>query len=166
VEIWTIESSPRKQSALAWVIIVAGLVLAYGFRDFDSGGFTNSLAGFLLGVLLLAVGIPAAVMGGKQQISVDPGLRRILVEDTRRWGKKSRSIPFDEIAGVRVDRLGNRSDGSVSYYVALKLSTGKTYPLFFPAYYDGRWNRSVAEERCRRIEEYLGRSNPPPGPGI
>jgi hypothetical protein len=157
MEAWSIASNPRKQSVLTWAIIAVGLILAYGFRDFDSSGFTNSLAGFLLGLLLVAVGILAVIMGGPQLITVDPAGRRVVVEDMRRWGKKVRVIPFEDIGEVRVAQMGNRSDGSVSYYVSLHLRTGKNYPLFYPAYYDGRWDRSVAEERCSRLEAYLGR---------
>jgi hypothetical protein len=153
---WQIESNPQKQRALTWAIVVVGLMLAFGFRDFDTSAFTNSLAGFLLGVLLLVIGIPGVFMIAKQEITVDPKARRILIEDTSRFRKKSRAISFHEIAEVDVSSLGNRSEGSVSYYVTLKLRSGESYPLFFPAYYDGRWDRSVAESRRRRIEEYLG----------
>ena len=156
MEAWKIESNPLKQTVVNWAVIAAGVILVYGFRDFDSSGFTNSLAGFLLGVLLLIVGIPALIMIARQTITVDPVARQILIEDESRWGKKVRSIAFHEIAEASVSRLGSRSDGSVSYYVTLRLVSGETYPLFFPAYYDGRWDRSVAEDRCRRLEGYLG----------
>jgi hypothetical protein len=142
---------------LSWAIIVVGLILMYGFRNFDGSGFTNSLAGFLLGVLLLVIGVPAILMVGKQTITVDPNARQITVEDNSRFGVKQKIIPFNEIVDLRVSRLGNRTEGSVSYYVSLKLTSGKNYPLFFPAYYDGRWDRSVAESRCSRLADYLGR---------
>lgn len=155
MDTWKIESNPAKQTVLTWAIVAAGLILAYGFRDFDSSGFTNSLAGFLLGILLLLIGVPGIFMAGKETITVDPKARRILIDGTSRFGKKSRSISFSEIVEVFVSELGARSDGSVSYYVTLRLRSGESYPLFFPAYYDGRWDRSVAEDRCRRLEEYL-----------
>ncbi len=154
---WKIESNSVKQSAFTWAIVVVGLVLMYGFRDFDGSGFTDSLAGFLLGVLLLIVGVPGILMVGKETISVDPNARQISIEHASRFGKKNRIIPFNDIIDVHVSSLGNRSEGSVSYYVTLKLSSGKNFPLFFPAYYDGRWDRSIAEGRCSRLEEYLGR---------
>jgi hypothetical protein len=155
MDAWTIESNPAKQTALAWAIVVVGLILAYGFREFDGSGFTNSLAGFLLGILLLIIGVPGIFMVGKQTITVDHEACRIMIEDTSRFGRKNRIIPFNEIVDLFVSELGARSDGSVSYYVTLKLTSGKNYPLFFPSYYDGRWERSVAESRCRRLEEYL-----------
>jgi len=163
MDTWTIESNPAKQTVLTWAVVVVGLILVYGFRDFDSSGFTNSMAGFLLGVLLLVVGLPGIFMTGKQTITVDPQARRILIEDTSHFGKKTRSISFREIVDISVSSLGNRSDGSVSYYVTLKLASGENHPLFFPSYYDGRWDRSVAESRCRRLAMYLGRIPTDPG---
>lgn len=157
MDMWKIESNPVKQTMLAWATAVVGLMLAFGFRNFDSSGLTNSLAGFLLGILLLLVGIPGIFMVGKQSITVDPKACRIMIEDTSRFGKKSRIIPFNEIVEVHVSSLGNRSEGSVSYYVTLRLESGKSFPLFFPSYYDGRWDRSVAENRCSRLQEYLKR---------
>lgn len=157
MDTWRIESNPAKQTVLTWAIVVAGLALAYGFRNFDSSGFTNSLAGFLLGILLLIIGVPSILMVGKQTITVDPEARQITIEDASRFGTKSRIIAFNEIDDLHVSRLGNRSEGSVNYYVTLKLKSGKNQPLFFPSYYDGRWDRSVAESRCRRLQEFLGK---------
>lgn len=97
MDTWKITSNPVKQTILTWAIVAAGLILAYGFRDFDSSGLSNSLAGFLLGVLLLIIGIPGLFMIGKQEITVDPKARRILIEDTSRFGKKSRAILFEEV---------------------------------------------------------------------
>lgn len=157
MDTWKTESNPAKQTMLTWAIIVVGLILAYSFRDFDASEFTNSLAGFLLGILLLLIGLPGTFMVGKETTTVDRKGRRILIDSTSRFGKKSRSISFNEIVEVFVSELGATSDGSVSYYVTLRLVSGETCPLFFPAYYDGRWDRSVAEDRCRRLEEYLGK---------
>jgi len=155
MDTWKIESNPGKQTLLTWAIVVVGLILVYGFRDFDGSGFTNSLAGFLLGILLLVIGVPGLFKVGKQSITVDPKACQIIVEDSSRFGAKKRIIPFSEITDLCVSSLGNRSEGSISYYVAVKLTSGKDYPLFFPSYYDGRWDESVAESRCRRLEEYL-----------
>jgi len=155
MEAWKIESNPGKQTALGWIIMVVGLILALGFRDFDSSGLTNSLAGFLLGLLLLLIGFAGLLMGGKRSVIVDPQARRILIEDVNRFGQKSRSISFDEIDKVYVGRLGNREGGSISYDVVLKLKMGKHVSLFRPAYFEGTWNRSVMESRCHRLEEYL-----------
>jgi len=155
MEPWKIESSPGKQTALGWIILLVGLILAIGFRNFDSSGLTNSLAGFLLGLLLLLVGMTALVMGGKRTVTVDPQAHRILIEDANRFGQKNRMISFDDVERVYVGSLGNREGGSISYDVVVKLKRGENVSLFRPAYFEGTWNRSVMENRCRRLEEYI-----------
>jgi hypothetical protein len=155
MEPWKIESSPGRQAALAWVILSVGLILAIGFRDFDTSGLTNSLAGFLLGLLLTLIGIGTLVLGGKRTVIVDPAARNISIEDVNRFGEKRRSVSFDEIDHVYVGRLGNREGGSISYDVVLKLKAGENVSLFRPAYFEGTWNRSVMESRCRRLDELL-----------
>ncbi|MDD8017575.1 MAG: hypothetical protein PHP42_04320 [Bacteroidota bacterium] len=155
MDTWKVESNPAKQMIFTCGIVVVGLVLAYGFRHFDRSGFTNSLAGFLLGILLLVIGVPGLFMIRRESITVDSTTRRITIEKTNRFGKKDKIILFSEIADVSVTQLGNSSDGSPNFHVTLSLRSGKNFPLFFPAYYDGRWDRSVAEDRCRRLEKYL-----------
>ena len=157
MEFWKTESNPQKQTAFAIVVIVAGCILAYGFRHYTVS--SNALAGFLLGILLLVVGISALLTGGKESITIDPSRHVILIENENLFGRKNRLIPFNEIAGARVSEFGKRSNYTVTYYITLRLTTGENYPLFYPAYYDGRWNPSVAEERLRRFETYLSEHN-------
>ena len=155
MDTWKIESSPGKQVILGWIVLVVGLTLAIGFRDFDSSGLTNSLAGFLLGLLLLLIGTVTLFLGGKRIVCVDPEARRILIEDASRFGRKKRSIAFDEVGEVYVDSLGDKEGGSISYDVVLKLKKGETVSLFRPADVEGTWEKSVMEDRCRRLEEYI-----------
>ena len=157
MESWKIESSPGKQAAHGWIILLVGMILTVGFRNFDGSGLTNSLAGFLLGLLLLLVGIAALVIGGKRTVTVEPEARRILIEDVNRFGQKSRLISFDEVERVYVGSLGNREGGSISYDVLLKLKIGENVSLFRPACFNGTWSRSVMEDRCRRLQEYIQR---------
>jgi len=155
MDIWKIESNPVKQTILTWAIVIVGLILAYGFRNYDGSYLSNSLSGFLLGILLLLVGVPGVFMIVKQTITIDRNSRQIVIEDVSRFKQKNQIIYFDEIDEVYVSRLGNRSEGSISYYVTLKLKSGNNYPLFFPAYYDRRWNKSIAESRCNQLKEFL-----------
>ena len=155
MDTWKIESSPGKQVALAWIIVFVGLILLIGFRNFDSSGLTNSFAGFLLGLLLLLIGIATLLMGGKRTISVDPQAHSILIKDASRFGQKERSIAFDEVGGAYVDSLGDKEGGSISYDVVLELKMGESVSLFRPAYFEGTLDRSVMESRCRRLEEYI-----------
>jgi hypothetical protein len=85
---WTIQSNPVKQAVLTVIIIILGVLLMYGFRNFDSTGFTNSLAGFLLGVLLLVIGFPDLVTIGKETITVLPKERKILIVNKNLFRKK------------------------------------------------------------------------------
>jgi hypothetical protein len=155
MELRKIESSPGKQVALACIIVLTGSILAIGFRNFDGSGLTNSLAGFLLGLLLLAIGIGTLVFGGKRTVTVDPQARHILIEDVNHFSQKNRLIAFDQVDSVYVRSLGNREGGSISHDVILKLKVGGNVSLFRPAYFEGTWNRSVMEDRCRRLEEYI-----------
>ncbi len=95
MELWTSKSNPAKQVALSVACSVVGLVLAIGFRHFSGSG-TNAMAEFLLGVLLLIIGVAVFMASGKQTIVIDAKARRISVEDSNRFGTKKRSIPFSD----------------------------------------------------------------------
>jgi hypothetical protein len=156
---WRIESNPVKQAILTAVVLVVGIVLVYGFRNFDDSGFTNSLAGFLLGVLLLLISIPALIFMGTQAITVDPKVRCIFIEDVNRFRVKQRRIAFSDILDVFVGTAGKRSNGMRNYYIVLRLKSGKTQRLFADSFYDGRFSRSVTESRCQRLQQLLESSN-------
>ena len=154
LQAWRTESSGGTQLAAAIAMVVIGLILAYGFRHFEGPGLTESRAGFLLGVLLLAIGAGAMLFAGKQAIVVDPVTKRILIEQAGRFGAKVRSIPFREVAELHVGQFGHRNNGSITYHVAARLKTGEEIALFF-GFYEGRHDRSVAESRCTRLRTYL-----------
>ena len=156
MDVWKFESNAGKQTALALVCIAAGAILTYGFRHFDGPGMTNSLAGFLCGLLLLLIGIPAFLMRGRQTIVVDPRMRRIVVEDTTMFGTKKRSIRFSEIARAGIGYLGKKSNFVSFYYIDLTLKNGESYPLFSPGrFHDGGSDRSVMEGRRQRLERCI-----------
>ncbi|HQG30774.1 MAG TPA: hypothetical protein PLA83_02505 [Deltaproteobacteria bacterium] len=156
MEKWKSESRPGKQLAAAVLSIVVGLVLVVGFHDFTGPGMTNSTAGFLLGVLLLAIGVLGFLVQGRQTVIVDPAARRITIEDRTRFGTKRRSIRFDDIVGVGIGYLGKRSNYVTCYYLVLKLKTGEEYPLFAPGrFYEGVSDRSVVEGWRMRLEKYI-----------
>jgi hypothetical protein len=129
--------------------------LIIGLRNADIHASTNIMAGYILGWFLLLIGVASILAINKQYITVDPEKRCIIVEDINILGRKVIVVSFDEIIDIRVAELGKRSNYTVTYYVSLKLKSGKTFPLFFPAYYDGRWDISVAENRCGRLKEYI-----------
>ena len=157
MDLWKIESNPGKQTALALACIVAGLALAIGFRHFTGPGLSNSLAGFLLGILLLIIGICALWVSGKQTVVIDPGLRRIVVEDSNPFRTRKRSIPFIDVVDTAIGYLGKKSNQVSFYYIVLKLRSGEEYPLFPPGrFFEGGSDRSVMESRRQRLLQYLG----------
>ena len=150
------ESNSGKQTVLSLACIAVGIVLVIGFRHFDGLGMTNTLAGFLLGVMLLIIGIYAFLVSGKQTIVIDPKARRIIIEDTNRFGVKKRLIPFGGIDHAGIGYLGKSSNFVNFYYIILKLGSGEEYSLFAPGrFFEGGSDRSVMESRRQRIEEYL-----------
>lgn len=152
---WTSENNPVKQTLLSVGCSVVGLALIAGFRDFSMQD-TNSLAGFLLGLLLLGIGVSAFLAMGKQTIVIDPKTRRIVVEERKRFRTKKRLISFSDVVETHIGYLGKRSNLVNFYYIILKLRSGEAYPLFSPGYFfEGGADRSVMEDRRRRLEEYL-----------
>ncbi|MHB8880085.1 MAG: hypothetical protein ACYC69_01090 [Thermodesulfovibrionales bacterium] len=150
------ESNSGKQTALALACSAVGMILVIGFRHFEGSGMTNSLAGFLLGLLLLLIGIAAFLVRGKQTIVIDPGMRRIVVEDASRFRTNKRVIPFSDIAGTGIGYLGKKSNYVSFYYINLRLRSGEDYPLFSPGrFFDGGSDREVMESRRLRLEEYI-----------
>lgn len=51
---WTVQSNQGRQTLMVWTLTATGLVLLYGCRHFSN---TNTKAGFLLGLLLLVLGV-------------------------------------------------------------------------------------------------------------
>ncbi len=156
VDVWRSQSNPGKQTLLSLGCAAVGLALAIGFRDFG-GSDRNAMAGFLLGLLLLVVGLAGFLASGTQTVVVDPAARLITVEDAGRFRTKRRVIPFNDILGVSIGYLGKRSNHVTWYYLVLKLRSGENYPLFAPGrLYEGGSSRPTVESWKGRIERYLG----------
>ncbi len=156
---WVIKSSSNKQMLLSIVIVLVGFILAVGFRDFDSSTFSNSLAGFLLGILLIFIGTPAFILTGKETITIDVKARQIRIFSKNSLKEYNTVIPFEDIIGMHISHLGKYSSGMVTYYITLELKSGQSKPLFFPAYYEGRWNRDSVEGKLHRLQEILNNAN-------
>jgi hypothetical protein len=154
---WTSESSPGKQTAAAIGCAAVGLVLVVGFRHFSGPGLTDSKAGFLLGLLLLGIGVAGLLTQGRQRIVVDPSARLVTIEDQTPIGARRKTIPFDGITGVSIGYLGKRSNLVGFYYLVLHLRSGKEVSLFAPGrFYEGASDRFVVEGWRHRLEGYLG----------
>lgn len=152
----TFESQPVRQTALALGAIVIGLTLAIGFRHFEVTGMTNSLAGFLLGMLLLLIGFAGILVVGKQTIIVDPWTRCISVEDASTFWSSKRIIPFSNIVRTGISYVGQRTNHVNFYYITLHLRDGETYPLFAPGrFFEGGSDRTTMEERRIHLQEIM-----------
>ncbi len=154
--VWKSQSNAGKQLLLACACAAVGLVLMIGFRGFAAIN-SNEGAGFLLGALLLLIGVPGLILTGRQTVLVDPRARRITVEDSNRFRTTTRHIPFGDIEGVSIGFLGKKSNFVSYYYLVLKLRSGGEYSLFAPGrFFEGASNRATVAGWKRRLETYLG----------
>jgi hypothetical protein len=152
------ESNPRWQTALAWACTAAGVALAAAAYHGGVLATGNGQAGFLLGVLLIVIGVCALFATGKQTIVIDRRSRLITVEDINRFSRQKRLIHFADIVGTAIGYLGRRSTYVTMYFVILKLKTGEEYALFAPGrFFAGSANRAVMESRRQTLEEWLKR---------
>jgi hypothetical protein len=150
---WTSQSNPGKQIVASVACAVAGLVLTIGFRGFGS---SNARAGFLLGVLLLIVGVAGVLASGGQTVTVDPRARLITVKDSYLSGTRERSIPFGDVVDVSTGYLGKKSSFVTWYYLVLQLRTGEKYSLFSPGrFFQGGSSRSTVESWRQRLQDYV-----------
>jgi hypothetical protein len=134
---------------------LAGLILVVGFRDFRGFGIT-AMAGFLLGLLLLLIGVGAFLVSGRQTVVIDPKARCITIEDSNRLRVRKRSIAFSDITGIGIGYLGRRSTRVAWYYLVLTLKSGEEYALFSAGrFFEGGTDRSVVASWKQRLEQYL-----------
>lgn len=158
MSVWRSESGAGKQTALAVACVIVGLVLAIGFRNFQGAG-SNALAGFLLGLLLLGMGVAGFLSGGKQTITIDPDRRLIVVEDQGSFGTRKRTILFRDIADIGIGFLGKRSNAVTFYYLDLRLRDGSRYPLFAPGrFFPGSSDRTTVEGWRQRLQQFVDAS--------
>jgi hypothetical protein len=153
-ETWKTESLIGRQTAAAMGMTVVGLVLVVWLRHVEGQGFSDARAGFWLGVLLLVVGAGALVAGGKQVITVEPRSRRIVIEQTALLGARRTVVEFSQIADVELAELGDKEGGSISYYLAVKLKSGKEMSLFL-GFFEGSCSRAAMEARREKLLGYL-----------
>ncbi len=168
MEPWVSRNSPGSQLALALGCTAVGLLFLYlvpgsvadNVRHISfSGDKANITAAFLLGVMLLCIGISALLASGAQTVTVDPERRRITIEDSNRFRKTTRTIRFDEIRAVGIGFLGKRSNGVRFYYLSLTLNHGENYSLFAPGrFYPGSSDRAVVVSWQQRLEGYLAKN--------
>jgi len=152
---WVSYSNLGKQTTYALISAGLGTVLVIAVLGTRNGS-ADARAGLLLGVLLLVMGVLGFLFAGKQTVTVDPQMRRIVVDDVYRFGSKRRTIAFDDIADVRIGYLGKASNHVRFYYLALELKSGGECPLFAPGRgYEGASDRAVVESWRTRLQEFV-----------
>ena len=155
MEQWISHSNPAKQIAAAVGLFAVGVVMVIGFRDFR-GADSNALAGFLLGVLLVVLGLVGVAASTKQTVVVDPRARRITVDDVGLLRRRTRTIAFDDVVHVGIGYLGKKSNFVTWYSLTLKLRTGGEYSLFAPGrFFPGGSDRATVAGWQHRLERYL-----------
>lgn len=154
---WVSRSRPGSQLALAIGSSLVGAILVFGFRGFGAAG-QDALAGFLLGVMLLVIGLAGVAVSGTQTITVDSRTRLISIRDnTLLLGNRNRVIPFGDVASVSVGYVGKASNLVRHYYLVLHLVDGSEYSLFAPGrFFEGSSERTTVEGWRRRLEEHVG----------
>ncbi len=156
MQVWTSQSRPGRQLALALGCAIVGLVLIVALH----GGAVSrdAKAARLLGVVLIVIGVGAGLTAGTQTVTVDPRARSITVTDARMVGAaKTTTIVATDVREIGIGYLGRRSNRVQFYYLVLKLRDGHDYSLFAPGrFYPGSSDRPTVEGWRRRVAESLG----------
>jgi hypothetical protein len=127
MEKWKTECNPGKQIAVTILCIGLGMALAIGFHDYSGPDTANGKAGFLLGILLLLIGVIGLLAQGKQIVIVDPVVRQVIIEDKSLFGSKKRKIRFPDITGISIGYLGKKTNFVNNYYLVLIISRCNQY---------------------------------------
>ncbi len=156
MEAWRSESNPGKQMVIAIVSVAVGTALSIGFRGFAGSGTGNGRAGFLLGLLLLLIGLAGLLTLARQTVVVDPMTRIITIENKGIFGAKRRQISFADVTRISIGFLGKKSNFVTSYYLVLKLKDGTDYSLFSRGqFYTGASDRPTVEGWRQRLEDLM-----------
>ncbi len=151
--IWVTENNRTLQTVVSIGATVVGLLLTIGSRQ-TGGSSIETRAAFLLGLLLLVVGLGTLIFAGQQTVTVDAKTQRISLEHKNRFRTRSKHIRFNEIADAYVDECGDNEGGSMAYHVVLQLKSGQNIALF-NGFFDGRYNKSVMEAHRQRLMGYI-----------
>lgn len=128
---WETRSDHRQQTMLSLGSLAIGALLVIGLHDAGASGSTGQ-AGFLLGVILLALGLATGAAGGRQTVRIDASAREIRIDDRGLTGTRSRTIGFGDIRTVQLACLQTRTRHALRYFLQLDLASGEQYALFSP----------------------------------
>ncbi len=157
MDMWVTKSNPFKQWVLVMLVGCAGVALMIATHPTGMLTRSSNSEAFMLGALLAGIAVVSLFSSDLYQtVTVDPNMRRIVIESRGVFAKKELVIPFDTIKDVRITYLGKRSNYVGAYYPTLILADGQEQALFFPAYFDGRGSEQIAQDRRDRLNSYLG----------
>jgi hypothetical protein len=157
-EPWITKNNSLNQTVAMSVMIVAGIVMTWGFGHLNGDWSTERISGFLLGMLLTAIGIAGVIAGGETIITVDSKSQTIKTTSRSMLGLRTDIIKFRDIEKFTIGSLGDRDGGSIRYYVIAKLKSGKEKSLFL-GFFEGSLDRSSMETRRDRLNACLAASN-------
>jgi hypothetical protein len=164
MEAWKIRSNNRQQLVISLICLIAGAVLVFSLHDYGASG-SNRQAGFLLGVVLLALGGATLAAGGAQSVVVDPQQRLIRIEDHRLIGDRQQTIAIADIRDIQVGCLQTRAKHALRYFLQLTLADGQSRTLFAPERdFPGASDPQIVagwKTRLDRLREHPAASAPP-----
>lgn len=138
-----LRSQPRRNVAMGGASVAVGALLVYLGRHHAD---TNAWAGFLLGWLMLLLGLAGLLVHETRQIELDPRRRLLVLDVQRRLGGNRRVvIPFAHIDSIDVSVFGSRDEGSVYYDLVVRTQEGKNVYLMGGCVFEGRMNRDHME---------------------
>ena len=145
-------SQPARNFALNLTVIAVGAVLIYLCRQHTD---PNAWSGFLLGWLLLLLGLAALLIHETREIELDTQRRQLVLNLRQRFGGNRRiAMAFADIVGITIGELGSRLEGSVYYDLVVHERSGKDIYLMGGCAFEGRMNR----ERMERLREQFERA--------
>ncbi len=145
VSTFEVRSSSGKGIAVSVACLLAGLLFLWLTAKIPVHD-SNTAAAMWLGVLLAGVGLAGLILAEEVVTTVDAARRCLQIDCNRRWGSRSITIPFDEVASVHVARVGSRSGGTPSFWLQIERQGGKVYST-------GHW--STNEAGIRQLAERL-----------
>ncbi|MEO8545647.1 MAG: hypothetical protein ABI434_18845 [Burkholderiaceae bacterium] len=156
MEPWNIRSNNRQQFAISLICLFAGAALAFTLYDYGPSG-SNRQAGFLFGVVLLALGGATLAAGGRQLVVVDAQLHQIRIEDHRLFGKRQHTIAIADIRDIQVACLQTHAKHALRYFLQLTFDGGRSYALFAPQRdYPGASNPLIVAGWKDRLDKLRG----------
>ena len=159
-EVWITESVAQKQQILhggSFVVGVVILVMTY-VNGASTQLHTSEYAAVAVGVALIVLAAWSFFMSVHQIVTVDTVGRVVQVVTKSRVRTRTKNIAFGDIETITLSELGDNEGGNAIYYVTVTDTRGVKTPLFFPAYFEGRFSRSVMEGNVERLKKCLENS--------